>query len=240
MFVASALSLPIDWLFFGQYFLSASFVGMVLCYLIEHHERRNFLQGKLLALEKRQLDYFSQEVERLSKEDPLTGLSNRRHFNETFEREWERCRRERAPLSLLFMDVDHFKQFNDHYGHVEGDRCLVEVASVLRQCARRPGDMAVRYGGEEFVILLPNTAAEGGLKCASSVLNMIDELGIAHERSSVSAVVTVSIGLCTAYPDTGGCYQDLLATADDALYRAKAQGRHRVVSLPMPVKEAEA
>lgn len=162
--------------------------------------------------------------------DGLTALANRRHFDERMETEWDRARREGAPLSLLLMDVDHFKGFNDQYGHQAGDACLRSIARILVEQARRPADVAARYGGEEFALLLPNTDAEGCEQVGERIRRAIQELGILHALNPPSRQVTVSIGGATHVPptDKADC-TSLIAAADKALYTAKESGRNRIV-----------
>ena len=171
-------------------------------------------------------------MERMAATDGLTGLANRRHLDEMSNREWRRCARDHMPLSVLLLDADHFKLFNDRYGHLAGDACLRAIASELDAVARRPGDLAARYGGEEFVLLVPNTAQEGALIVAESLCQRIRDLRIPHDGNAQAGVVTISIGVATAWPAsvecTFGSFAALLSTADAALYKAKRGGRNRV------------
>lgn len=171
--------------------------------------------------------------------DGLTGLANRRHFDERLSEEWARARRDGTPLSLLLLDVDHFKKFNDHYGHQAGDGCLRAVGRILAAQVRRPADLAVRYGGEEFVLLLPNTDAEGCAQVGERVRSAFRELGMLHALNPPSRLVTASLGGAVCVP--GQAMADpaaLLAAADRALYEAKNGGRDRLVMsaqvLPWP------
>lgn len=164
----------------------------------------------------------------LSHTDGLTGLSNRRHFDKVLTEEWLRAQRSEQPLALMLIDVDHFKKFNDHYGHQAGDKCLQSIASILQSSAQRAGDMAARYGGEEFCLLLADTNAEIGPQLAEAVRRSIELLHIPHELSPLG-MVTVSIGVAVMFPDTGHDAESLLRFADKALYRAKHDGRNRVV-----------
>lgn len=225
----------LDWGMYLQYMVLANLVGMLLCYMLEQRDRQMFLQARLLELEKGKLDQFSRELARLSREDVLTGLANRRHFNETFQIEWDRARRQQQPLALIFVDIDHFKPFNDTHGHLEGDRVLSEVGRALRSVLRRPGDMAARYGGEEFVVLLPGTPREGALEVAEQVLEAIRALSIPHRASSVGQALTASAGVAALVPLPGMRSAQLIARADEAVYAAKAAGRNRVV----PAQDAE-
>jgi diguanylate cyclase (GGDEF)-like protein/PAS domain S-box-containing protein len=173
------------------------------------------------------------QMERMAATDGLTGLANRRHFDAVAGKEWQRCRREHQPLSVLLLDADHFKHFNDRHGHLAGDGCLRAIASQLLAAARRPGDLAARYGGEEFLLLMPNTERDGALRMAERVRELILDLAIAHEGSPGPGVVTVSIGGATVWPkdpETGPSgVRALLAAADTALYEAKNSGRNRAV-----------
>ncbi len=177
---------------------------------------------------ERQLAQANEALERLSALDGLTGVPNRRTFDEHLAREWRRAAREKTALSLLLLDVDHFKLFNDHYGHQAGDDCLVAVAQAAAGCARRPADLVARYGGEEFGVILPATDEAGATSVAQAVNDRIRHLAIPHARSGANSVVTVSIGVATAYLGAGGFDAlALLRTADRALYGAKEAGRDR-------------
>lgn len=226
--VILATGLWLDWGLAEQYILMANIVGMLLCYMVEQRDRRMFLQGELLRLEKEGLDRVSAELERLSREDGLTGLANRRYFDQVLLQEWERARREAHWVSLIFVDVDHFKPFNDTYGHQEGDAVLSRVGATLRACLRRPGDLAARYGGEEFVLLLPGTPEAGAIEVARQVHRAIAGLGIPHAASSAAPFVTASLGVAALVP--GDLDSDvLLAAADEAAYAAKAAGRNGIM-----------
>lgn len=212
-----------------QYGVMANLVGCGNAYVLEVRDRRLYLQARMLELEKRQLNRLSERMVQLSREDGLTGLANRRHFNDSFMVEWERARREQQSLALVFVDVDHFKAYNDNHGHLEGDRALVAVAAVIKTLARRAGDLAARYGGEEFVLLLPNTTADGAREVADEMLLAIDARKIPHKASSVGAFVSVSIGVASMVPDVHLAPSQLIDCADAALYAAKEGGRHQVV-----------
>jgi len=160
--------------------------------------------------------------------DPLTGLHNRRYFDAWLAKEYSRHSRSGAELSVLIMDVDHFKVFNDTYGHVRGDECLRQVAKAIMDAMARPSDVAVRYGGEEFVCLLPETDLTGAMTVAEHIRLNILELSIPHVASSVSQVVTISIGVATTRCDKDGSVTDIIARADKQLYMAKSNGRDRV------------
>lgn len=223
------LGVRFDWSSFAQYFLITNLVGIGNGYVLEVRERRLFLQSRLIELEKRQLNKLSERLVQLSREDGLTGLANRRHFNDTFLLEWERARRERHSLALVFADVDHFKAYNDNHGHIEGDRALAAVAAVMQRVATRPGDLAARYGGEEFVLLLPNTDCHGAREVAEQLLRAVDAKALPHRASSVGKHVSISIGVAAIVPDVHIAPVQLIDRADTALYQAKEAGRHRVV-----------
>lgn len=162
--------------------------------------------------------------------DGLTGLANRRQFDDRLASEWARARREDTPLSLLLIDVDHFKKFNDQYGHQAGDGCLRSLAQILADQARRPADLAARYGGEEFALLLPNTDAEGCAEVGERLREAVRDLGMLHVLNTPSRVVTVSIGGATNLPAQGTADPlAMVAAADRALYSAKGNGRDRLV-----------
>lgn len=160
--------------------------------------------------------------------DGLTGVANRRRFDESFDAEWRRCRRDGSPLALLMIDIDHFKLFNDRYGHQAGDACLKSVAATLKEQLGRSHDLVARYGGEEFVCLLPECDLAGARAKAEEFRIAIESLGIPHEDSPTARMVTISVGVAAALPENEGGAGQLLANADAALYAAKSGGRNRV------------
>ncbi|BDU75649.1 hypothetical protein METESE_06070 [Mesoterricola sediminis] len=157
--------------------------------------------------------------------DPLTGIANRRAFDQTLGHEWQRSRREGKPLSLVMADVDCFKAYNDAYGHVRGDGCLREIAQVLRETLRRPADLVARFGGEEFICILPETDAAGARQVALALGEAVARLGIPHPGSEVAAHVTVSLGTATAIPTLADWAERLVVEADRAMYEAKRQAK---------------
>lgn len=162
--------------------------------------------------------------------DALTGVANRRSFEGCLNVEWRRCQRIKIPLSLIMIDIDHFKLYNDTYGHQTGDNCLQHIASALGATLRRASDMLCRYGGEEFVCLLPGTGLEGAVARADEIGRAVERLSIVHAHPAAGPVVTVSRGVSTTVPNAETETTDLLAVADAMLYEAKRAGRNRTVS----------
>lgn len=167
----------------------------------------------------------------LATRDGLTGLANRRHFDDLLQQEWRRAERDGTPVSLVMMDVDNFKKFNDQYGHQAGDSCLKAVARAIAAEARRPADLAARYGGEEFVLLLPNTDEVGCALVAERIRQSLEALNLTHALNPPTKRVTLSIGGATGWPsaENQGNHPSLIAAADRALYAAKHAGRDRFV-----------
>lgn len=177
------------------------------------------------AEQKLQVAY--EAVEALAVTDALTGLANRRHFDQYLATEWRRSARDRQPLSLIMMDVDQFKHFNDTYGHVRGDGCLKQIAEACMDVVSRPGDLVARFGGEEFAVILPNTENAGAVKVAQEICDGVRFRGLQHSGTGLG-VVTISLGCATLIPRFGKHTHDLIESADRALYRAKACGRNQV------------
>jgi len=168
-------------------------------------------------------------LERMAHIDGLTQLANRRRFDELYATEWQRAQRSGSPLSLALLDIDAFKQYNDHYGHPAGDRVLRALARTVASCLRRPADLAARYGGEELVLLLPDTDAVQAQAVIDTVCTAIGALRIPHEASKVAPLLTVSVGGATLGECGSESLETLFAAADQHLYRAKQAGRNRVV-----------
>lgn len=214
-------------------FTSALF-SLVGNYQMEFEHRRDFLLSALQQISSRKLARMNSKLEHLSLTDGLTGLANRRHFDLTLQREWHVALRNRYPVALVFLDVDHFKNYNDHYGHPAGDVCLQRIGGVLTRVSRRAQDLPARYGGEEFVVLLPHTDEEHAGLLAEEVRRDIEELGIEHHYSEAAPVVTVSLGVAAFVPDKDLHADDLVSLADQAMYEAKSAGRNciRVAAVP--------
>ncbi len=165
--------------------------------------------------------------------DALTGVFNRRYFDHCLSTEWLRASRSRSCLALILIDVDHFKRYNDRYGHQAGDECLRNVAKALRRGLQRPADVVVRYGGEEFACLLPDTNLAGAMQVARHLELAVRELQIAHEDSDVAGVVTVSLGVAVKTEDSASSFDELLVMADEQLYKAKSAGRAQAFGLAL-------
>jgi diguanylate cyclase (GGDEF)-like protein len=173
------------------------------------------------------LEVANRQLEALASTDGLTGVANRRHYDNVVAAEWARAQRSRQPLALILLDVDHFKLYNDRHGHQAGDDVLRAVARVLDAAARRAGDLAARYGGEEFVVVAPNTDAAAAASLAESLRSGVQRLALAH-GAVPAGVVTVSVGVAVFMPGSADSLQQLIEQADQALYRAKQLGRNRV------------
>ncbi|MDY0191502.1 MAG: diguanylate cyclase [Desulfuromonas sp.] len=167
-------------------------------------------------------------LQNLSEQDMLTGIANRRKFNDYYDIEWNAACRDKRVLSLLMIDIDYFKPYNDKYGHLAGDDALVQVATTLKQSLLRPRDFVARYGGEEFVCLLPETTMSAAIKLAERLRQKIEDLQYIHEFSPAAAVVTISVGIATTIPESSQAKEDLLDQADKALYKAKKDGRNQI------------
>jgi diguanylate cyclase (GGDEF)-like protein len=209
-----ALDLPAaDTLKQGLYLYVIGLIGLMGGYMLEWTRRANFLTGSIMRFR--------------ALHDPLTYLYNRRAAVDHLQRAWRLAARERRPLAAMLIDVDHFKRFNDHYGHLHGDGCLGEVAMALHHRLRRPMDLVARYGGEEFLAVLYGVAGDNVRRVGEAVRSIVEDLGIAHAQNP-PGVVTVSVGASWAEPaDPLATPELLLETADQALYRAKEAGRNR-------------
>ena len=201
---------------------------------IRHHAKAylNQIQRdqayRALRESQEQLVVMNVELLRLSNCDSLTGLANRRYFNDLMATEWRRAVRAREPLALVMIDVDDFKRYNDTYGHLAGDDVLRSVAGIIQDGAARPSDVAARFGGEEFILVLPNTEFDGAIYVAEKLRKALDLLAIEHTAASCNAHVTVSAGVACTVPLLGDSFERLIGAADAALYDAKRNGRNRV------------
>ena len=214
--------------------------GKVGVFLKLHHQRillerkTRELDAKLTELEElnQELEISHERLRILSSHDGLTGLNNRRRFDELLRQEWSRGVRMQEPLSIVLIDIDHFKAYNDTYGHVSGDLCLRRVALALENALLRSTDMVARYGGEEFIAILPDTDEQGALQVAERMQEKVRALKEAHDGSPSGTVVTISIGVGATVPDGRGRAETLVDLADKALYHAKRNGRNRICVAP--------
>jgi diguanylate cyclase (GGDEF)-like protein len=213
--------------------------------VMPHHGSRLYLaidagpifdkDGKLIAVVETLRDMTVQKMaqaalQELANHDGLTGIANRRAFDETLKLEWRRAMRDAQPLSLLLGDVDLFKHYNDNYGHLAGDECLKQVAHAMSEEMQRASDLVARYGGEEFAVILPNSTLEGAAVVAERMRQAVEQLAIPFTGSETGCV-TISIGVASVAPSPSGDSWQLISTADAALYRAKASGRNRTFAL---------
>ncbi|KAB2921268.1 MAG: diguanylate cyclase [Dechloromonas sp.] len=210
----------------GDDYLHKPVSEVVLGAKVRAMERLIQMRGSLVKMAS-ELDIANQELQRLSASDALTGIANRRYFDEHIAREWRRARRNASSLALMMCDVDNFKKFNDTYGHQAGDECLRRVAGAIATSLERGSDVAARYGGEEFVVVLSETTIGGALIVAEKIRHAVHALHIPHSASG-SGKVTLSIGLAAAVPELDDPADSLVAAADHALYQAKHNGRDRV------------
>lgn len=200
-------------------------VDALIGFMFDITERKK-TEEQLLSLQK--------ELEVLSFKDGLTNIANRRRFDSSFELEWERARSERQPLSILLFDVDFFKQYNDLYGHTQGDKCLVDIAQTLSLALDGPRDLVARYGGEEFVVLLPGADASVAWKVAERCQRLLQKKSIVHALSPHGRRVTVSIGAGTLVPDEQADRASFIRAVDKQLYAAKNNGRDRIEHVELP------
>jgi len=201
-------------------------------------QRLQSMRTRLVSMSE-ELREANDRLRLLSEVDELTGLANRRGFSRVLHECIAEARKLGTPLTLVVCDVDHFKAYNDALGHVEGDACLREIGGVLQRACRRPGDLATRYGGEEFALILPNTPRSGAMTFARALSRLMRSLGRAHPGSSVAPHVTVSGGITTCIPDANTTAEGMVLRADEALYAAKRQGRNRFFSFEMQMDTIE-
>jgi diguanylate cyclase (GGDEF)-like protein len=197
-------------------------------YIVKPFRARELKMAVEVALHKHAAERAATEkMSELVLTDPLTGLANRRRFDQTLTSEWDRAAREMHPLAVLMIDIDHFKAFNDTRGHPAGDQCLKAVACALQEHCARPGDLVCRWGGEEFAMILPRTDLRGAVHLARELVEAVRELRIEHGKAGSGLYVTVSAGAASATASEVGSAQALLEKADAALYIAKQTGRNR-------------
>lgn len=202
-------------------------VDALIGFMFDISERKK-TEEQLLTLQK--------QLEEYSYKDGLTGVANRRMFDMVLATEWANAQRSQQPLSLILLDIDHFKQYNDHYGHVQGDDCLKSVGQALSRAVKRPRDFVGRFGGEEFVLVLPETDEAAARHIAERCRQQVRQQRIAHARSAVSSLLTISLGVGTIVPGAHDRSQDFLSAVDKLLYQAKQRGRDRLEVAKAPAR----
>lgn len=219
---------------YGVLFLNESnsttflIIAWVISYMRYNKHVEDFHNKKVLDSTNRELSRVNKELEKLSQTDSLTGIFNRYAFDKAIKNEWDRCRRHNIPLTLIMIDIDFFKAFNDNYGHQAGDDCLRLVAGVLSNCAKRSSDIVARYGGEEFAVILPHTKVENAIVFAEQIKSGIKEMAVPHAFSAVSAYLTISMGVHTITPSDKSSVEEFIKITDNALYEAKKE-RDKIV-----------
>ena len=217
----------IDWTYLNRTYTFSSFLGMALAYAIDRQHRENYLQNCMIELNRLELMRQAQQLSILSQQDALTGLANRRYLDEVLENEWKRSIRHEVPITIMMVDIDCFKLYNDTLGHIQGDQCLRRIAILLGSISSRSGDLAARYGGEEFLLLFSMTDKEQALIQVQRLMELVRNIAIAHPRSSVSKYVTISVGVATMIPHLNDSLSEFISKADHALYVAKSNGRNQ-------------
>jgi diguanylate cyclase (GGDEF)-like protein len=222
----------------GDDYLVKPISSRVLAAKLRAMERLLVMQERLLDLSSR-LRETNQQLQHMSEHDTLTGLLNRRGFDARFAAALADARRKQSPLTLVLCDLDHFKSYNDSAGHAAGDQCLRDVAGVMLQMCRRPADAVVRYGGEEFALILPDTPKSGAMTFARAMQRVFEQAALPHPASPVAPHVTLSGGITTCIPDDATTLEGMLTRADGALYVAKSKGRNRFFSFEMQLDTVE-
>lgn len=225
--VSTYLNGDIDWTFLNRTYTFSSFLGMTLAYATDRQHRENYLQNCMIELNRIELMQQAQQLSLLSQQDALTGLANRRYLDETLDNEWRRALRHETPLTIMMVDIDFFKPYNDSLGHLKGDQCLKDIATAISSIAARSGDLVARYGGEEFLLLFPMTNAQQAKIQAERLMKAIKKIAIVHPCSSVSPYVTISVGVATTIPRLNDSISAFVSRADHALYQAKTNGRNQ-------------
>ncbi|MFI8033336.1 GGDEF domain-containing protein [Acinetobacter sp. ABJ_C3_5] len=230
------LNIPCDFLMIGRTLIGSLLLGFSISVMLTSKERKIFIKSKISEIDEQILRLQASELLHLSQHDELTNVSNRRTFEEMCTYYYQQACIEHTALSVLFIDIDYFKNYNDFYGHQMGDQVISEIAKTIKGSIRHM-DFVARYGGEEFVVLLPETSAQGAYAVATNIYRAIDRLMIPHQKSMVSHYVTISLGITVFNGNAKVSQEMLIHTADKALYRAKQLGRNQIYYQPLPVVE---
>ncbi|MBO6151624.1 MAG: GGDEF domain-containing protein [Acinetobacter sp.] len=225
--ISTWLNGSIDWTILNRTYTFSSFLGMALAYATDRQHRENYLQNCMIELNRLELMRQAQQLSILSQQDALTGLSNRRYLDEVLENEWRSAIRHKLPITIMMIDIDFFKLYNDALGHIQGDQCLRRIAILLGSISSRSGDLAARYGGEEFLLLFSVTDKDQALIQVQQLMELVRNIGITHPKSNVSKHVTISVGVATMVPHLNDNLSEFISRADHALYTAKSNGRNQ-------------
>ncbi|RKG29556.1 GGDEF domain-containing protein [Acinetobacter tianfuensis] len=227
--VSQYLHYEIDWTFLNRTYTFSSFLGMALAYAIDRQHRENYLQNCIIEINRLEMDEQAKQLEQLSQIDSLTGLANRRHLAVILDQQWRYAIRHQTPISVLMVDIDCFKNYNDTLGHIAGDACLKAIADELKNLSTRSNDLAARYGGEEFLLLFPMFDEYQVEALAQILIQRIQKLAIPHPSSPISPHVTISIGISSIVPKETNDMTSFIQAADQALYYAKSHGRNQYI-----------
>ena len=225
--ISTWLNGSIDWTILNRTYTFSSFLGMALAYATDRQHQENYLQNCMIELNRLELMRQAQQLSILSQQDALTGLANRRYLDEVLENEWRSAIRHKLPITIMMIDIDFFKLYNDALGHIQGDQCLRRIAILLGSISSRSGDLAARYGGEEFLLLFSVTDKDQALIQVQQLMELVRNIGIIHPKSNVSKHVTISVGVATMIPHLNDKLSDFISRADHALYTAKSNGRNQ-------------
>lgn len=224
--LALSMDGKVNWDLLHRTYTGSSLLGMFIAYFAERRDRDLFIQTRLLRKAREKAETYAGQLDLLSRKDALTGLANRRHFAEVMQHEWRRAARSESLVAVLMIDIDHFKHLNDRFGHVRGDDCLRQVAGIIAEHARRPGDLAVRYGGEEFLLLYPGLDRDTACVHAERLLDALRDARLPQAPGLPRDFVSISIGVAVTTPGRNMIEpEELVCAADDALYEAKNSGR---------------
>lgn len=242
-FIAAAMNIlivfirpqPLAWILSFNYFYSSmAVIALTVSLYLDQYSRRDYLTAKLLSDKCDELAAANCALAEQASTDPLTGLYNRRELEQSFDREWRRAIRHQLEVSLLMIDVDHFKRYNDKFGHQRGDECLQALALIMQKVFSRGADVVARYGGEEFAALLPETSNQDAALLGVSLAKELAKHDVNASASPIAAAVTLSMGVASNTPVQGSDYTQLISLADQSLYTAKKQGRNRLVNADSP------